>query len=224
MKLLGVLVGLFLLWPTLALADPDPGTLDPEVNDTGADNGPRGIMWNLQAGVFMRLGGNRYRESSGSVMGTLDLSWLKWDRKQWTWGLGIHGAFSDDGGPRFAPRALYRIPLDKPGSFFQASGGVYVAAIDQEMNNLGQNTTRLNLPGCFLEAEYGYNDWFSLVFGAEALPLDIYAPGEYSTDMATPVDNTTITNFWFGAKGGQVIGLGAIIVAGILVGLWAASF
>ncbi len=224
MKIAGVLVGLFLVWPILALADPDPGSLEPEVNNISPDNDSPGIMWNLQAGVFLRLGGNRYRESSSPVMVTLDLSWLRWDRQHPTWGLGIHSAFSDDGGPRFAPKALYRIPLDKPGSFFQASGGVYLAAIDQEMNNWGQNTTRLNLPGYFLEAEYGYNDWFSLVLGAEALPLDIFASSGSPADTANPIDNTTITNFWLGAKGGQSLGLGLIIAAGLLVGLWAASY
>lgn len=211
------------MWPALGIADPPTGI--PEVDAVGVEDYAPGIMWNLQAGVFIRLGGNRYREPSSSAMGTLDLSWLKWDRQHWTWGLGIHTAYSDDGGPRIAPKGLYRIPLGKGGSFFQTSGGVYVAAIDQEMFNPGQYTTRLNLPGYFLEVEYGPTDWFSLVLGAEALPLDIFAPGIWATDAAIPIGNTTITNFWLGAKGGQNIGLVMIgvTVLGLALFLGAAS-
>ncbi len=223
-KILRVLVFLFLLSPSFVFGDPETeDQMSAEKNAIGEGDSP-GISWNIQAGVFYRIGGERYRESSGSAMGTIDLSWSKWDKKSWTWGLGIHSAFSDDGGPRFAPYGLYRTPLGQGSSFFQVSGGVYVAAIDQEMNNPDQNTTRLNLPGYFLEAEYGVTDWLSLVLGGEALPVDIYDSGEYSTDSATPVDSTINTNIWLGAKAGKLIGLGAIIAAGLLVGIFAAAY
>ena len=219
-----ILVGLVPLCTGVLMADPDPGTPEPSVQNANHEDDAPGIMWNVQAGVFLRLGGNRYRESAGSYMGTLDLSWLKWDREHRTWGLGVHGALSDDGGPRFAPKALYRIPLKRPGAFFQTSMGVYLVAIDQEMNNPDRHMTRINLPGYFLETELGYNDSFSVVAGAETLPLDIYGLGVYSAEGATPSGNTAITNFWLGAKGGQVPGLVVIGIAGLVLAICAASF
>ena len=200
------------------MANTESGSQEPVGESTELNDESPGIMWNVQAGAFIRLGGKRYNEyngESGSLMGTVDLSWLKWDRKHWTWGLGIHSAFSDDGGPRFGPRALYRTPLGSRSSFFQASGGVYLAAIDQEMTSVG----RINLPGYFIEAEYGISDHFSVVAGAEAIPVDL---NNY-TEGAAPTESATITNYWLGAKGGQLMGLLAIVAAGLFVALYAAA-
>lgn len=181
------------------------------------------ISWNIQAGIHARLGGERYNPRATGTMGTIDMSWLRWDRENPTWGLGIHAALSDDGGPRFGPRGLYRVPLKDPGSYVQFAGGVYLVAMDKEMTSTS-NYTRLNLPGYFLEAELGATSWLSVTLGAEALPLDIFETGVWDTKNADPSDSMTITNYWAGAKLGGLPGAGAIALTAVVVVIFATSF
>ena len=215
MEYLSVIMGLLLAWPTIVLAEPT--ALQLEMLEDSLEEEARETLWHFQAGVFYRLGGNRFFPSeSSSMMASADISCLKFDRTRSAWGLGIHGTFCDKpgGGLRLGPRALYRIPLSKPtGSFLQASTGLYLVGYNNSLRDT-QHEAILNFPGYFLETEYGINNNYSVVLGAEVLPTNIF-----ENESATPTDNQITTNYWGGVRVGQESMIIPLLVVGILVGI-----
>jgi hypothetical protein len=167
------------------------------------DSLPQATDWKFQFGAGYRLGGERYNwANSVDLLVTTDVSWSHMRESQPVWGVGLHAAFSNDGGPRFAPRLHWRAPLGAGPRFLQASAGVYLLAIDKEMNAglLG----RLDLPGYLFELEFGANEAFSIVATAESLPVDLFENGlgcdSDCTESTAPIAGAIIRNYSFGAK------------------------
>lgn len=200
----------------------------PDAADPGAPPGAvapaHPAAWKFQVGAGWRVGGERVRDDAGESYAGLDLSWSKWQRNRSAWGLGLHGAFSDDGGPRFAPRLHWRTPLGSGRTFVQAAGGVYLVAIDKEMS--GPPLSRINLPGWFGEVELGVSEAFSVVAGIESLPVDLFADdlGYFEeTEDATPIASSTIKNLWLGARAGGKAGVLVTLAGAAAVGILAAA-
>lgn len=205
MKYKSVLMGLSLLLPSIGLAQ--PVVSEPAVDSLVEE--PLKTSLYFQTGLFTRLGGHYFVQNvdESSAMAAIDISFLKLDPNQPTWGWGIHSVLSNenDGGLRFAPKAHYRIPFSKPaGSFFEASAGLYLLAIN-DFHGRGN----LNLPGYFAEAGLGINH-FSVVLGAEAFPAE---------NFEEPDPNGLTTSYWVGLKASQGHGLVALGTMGILLGL-----
>lgn len=167
-----------------------------------------------------RVGGDRLSNSNTfKLLVTLDLSRSQWQRSRQAWGLGLHAAFSNDAGPRFAPRVHWRMPLGSGPTFLQAAAGVYLLAFDREMN--GTPLARLDLPGHLLEVEWGSNEVGSFFASAEFLPIGLYEDSlgclSDCTEGATPISSTSITNYSlgmkFGGKEGRVTAVVALITA-----------
>ncbi len=205
MKYKRMLMGLLFLLPSISLADP----MVSELVVDSLEEVPLKTSLYFQTGLFYRLGGHYFVRNfeESWVMAAVDVSFLKLDPNQPTWGWGIHSVISNvnDGGLRFAPKAHYRIPFSKPaGSFFEASAGLYLLAIN-DFNDRG----RLNLPGYFSEAGLGINH-FSVVLGAEAFPAE---------NVEEPDPNGWTTSYWVGLKASQGHGLVVLGTMGVLVGL-----
>lgn len=204
-----VLIGFFLLCPSIVLAEP----IGVESLEDSLVVEPIETSLYFQTGLFYRLGGNEFIENPypPSVLGTIDISFLKLDPTRPTWGWGIHSAISDnnEGGLRFAPKAIYRVPFSRPtGSFFEASGGMYFLAI----NDL-EGTGRLNFPGYFAEAGLGRNH-VSIVLGGEAFPAE---------NFEGPTTQGVQTNYWLGVKASQEYGLLTLGATGIAIALLAVA-
>lgn len=185
-----------------------------------ADAAAHPAAWKYQVGAAWRVGGDRIRVDTGQAAASLDISWSKWQRGGSAWGLGLHGAFSDDGGPRFAPRLHWRTPLGPGRSFLQAAAGAYLVAIDKEM--FGPPLSRIRLPGWFGEVEWGATEAFSLVAGFESLPVDLFAADIYSSEeqQASPIASASITNYWLGARAGGKAGILVTLAGAAALGIF----
>lgn len=184
----------------------------------------RPAAWKYQIGAARRIGGERVRDDSGKAAASLDISWSDWQRGGSAWGLGLHAVFSDDGGPRFAPRLHWRTPLGSGRAFLQGAAGAYLVAIDKEM--FGPPLSRIRLPGWFGEVECGVTDAVSLVAGFESLPVDLFAAGVCGSDCGEdpePIASTSITNYWLGARAGGKAGILMTLAGAAALGIFFAA-
>lgn len=180
-----------------------------------------GTKVQFQAGAMYRFGGHRFDEGSEPFLITLGLNILfNWDRKNSTWGTGLHVAFDGDGGPRVGPKLIWRTPLGLSRSgFFQLGTCIYLFSWDDSITAMSSTGEALYgqvvMPGFYLEAEVGLSDFLSLTAAMEAIQVG------YNNPYGESPGETTDMHYYIGGKfggwGGAILtGIG-VAVAGIMI-------
>jgi hypothetical protein len=173
--------------------------------DTTQDRPAHWPRVHFQAGVHTLIAGDELERNGKDWLITFDLSFLRGERRNVGWGLGLHSAFDHDGG-RIGAKGLGRIPLGGNGStYFQLAPGFYFWADDAQYE--------IKKPSYFLEAELGYKDIIAIVASVEALE---YGEPKGGKDLPGGTNVCGYLGVRGGQKPGLIVTVGAAVVAGAI--------